>query len=250
MHLRAVIIDDEETGIETLKLLIERYTEGVKVVAEALRPTEGLKIIENYMPDIVFLDISMPEMTGFEMLEKLTWKNFNLIFTTAHQEHGLKALKINAIDYLLKPIDRNELNFAINKIRSRVAMKNDSSPGFNYTFLNSLNKYFTNKLAVTSKNGVEYVNPSDIIFLESKSNYTLISLNNSKTILTPKTLKDFEIQLCNDNLHFIRVHNSFIINSNNALRFLKDEETIIMSNDQKIPLAKSRRDVFFKWLQV
>src|ERR1700755_2255605 len=98
MRLRAIIIDDEETGITTLKLLIEKHIPDVKVVATCNVPREAIEIIENYKPEIVFLDISMPEIDGFELLEKLEWKNFNLIFTTAHQEYALKALKLNAHD--------------------------------------------------------------------------------------------------------------------------------------------------------
>src|SRR6185369_3053713 len=104
MILHAIIIDDEKKGISALKQLVEKFVEDVKIIAECLKASEGIDLIEKHKPEIVFIDIDMPGMNGFEMLEKLSWKNFNLVFTTAHQEYGLKALKNNAVDYLLKPI--------------------------------------------------------------------------------------------------------------------------------------------------
>lgn len=250
MRLRAIIIDDEQTGIETLKFLIEKYITDVKIVAQTTIASEAIELIENYMPEIVFLDISMPEMDGFELLEKLSWKNFHLVFTTAHQEYGLKALKNGAFDYLLKPIDHKDLKLAVEKIKIKLATEKNILPEMDFTPLNELQQLPTNKLAVTSKQGVEYVELTDIISLESRSNYTLIYLNNDKTLLTPKTLKEFETQLCGNNLQYIRVHNSFIINLHKVLRYIKDNDDIIMTNNQKIPLSKSRREVFFKWLQI
>ncbi len=250
MRLRAIIIDDEETGIETLKLLIEKHIDGVKIIAQSVNASEAIDMIENYLPDIVFLDISMPEMDGFEMLEKLKWKNFDLVFTTAHQEYGLKALKNSAIDYLLKPIDHKDLKIAVEKIKAKINLQQKTLNEIDYTPLNMLRQLPTNKLAVNSKQGVEYLDVTEIISLESKSNYTLISLNNNKTILTAKTLKEFENQLCNNKLHYVRVHNSFIINLHKVLRYIKDTDEITMTNNQKIPLSKSRKDTFFKWLEI
>ena len=116
MQLRAIIVDDEDTGIENLKLILEKHIPDVKVIGHSTQPREALTLIEDYHPDIVFLDISMPEMDGFQMLDNLRWKKFCLIFITAHQEFGLKALKQNAIDYLLKPIDHHELKQAVGRV--------------------------------------------------------------------------------------------------------------------------------------
>ncbi len=245
MRLRSIIIDDEETGIETLKLLIERYIDDVKVVSETTQSTKAIELIEDFKPEIVFLDISMPEMDGFELLEKLELKKFNLIFTTAHQEYALKALKQNAIDYLLKPVDYRDLRIAIDKVKKQMA---DELVRFDYSSIQNIFQHQAHKLGVNSKEGVEYIDPLDIISLESSSNYTRLYLNDSSTILSPKSLKEFETQLCDNNLNFMRVHYSFVINLRKVSRYLKDEEDIIMVNNQKIPLAKSRRDVFMKWL--
>ncbi|MEO6303905.1 MAG: response regulator transcription factor, partial [Bacteroidia bacterium] len=195
--MRSIIIDDEETGIETLKLLLEKYVDDVKIIAQTTNASEAIEMIENYKPDIIFLDISMPEMDGFELLEKLEWKHFHLVFTTAHQEYGLKALKKSAVDYLLKPIDHRDLKFAVEKIKKTIVDQKENEAQLNITLLNNHTQFKLNKLSVTTKNGIEYIEPNEIIYLESQSNYTLIHLNNSETLLTPKTLKEFEGQLCN-----------------------------------------------------
>jgi two-component system, LytTR family, response regulator len=248
MRLRSIIIDDEETGITALRFLIEKYVPEVKVVATCSGSREAVEVIENYKPEIIFLDISMPEMDGFELLEKLEWKNFNLIFTTAHQEYGLKALKCKAFDYLLKPVYHKELRVAIDKIKEQQVREQDALTNFDYTPLNEINQYMLHKLGVTSKDGVEYIDPSDIISMESKANYTLISLEEGRDILTPKRLGEFEALLCCDKINFMRVHHSYIINLHKVLRYIKEVEDIVMVNNQKVPLSKSRREGFFRWL--
>lgn len=247
MYLRAIIIDDEETGIETLRLLIEKHIDGLKVVAESTQSNDAIHLIEDYKPEIVFLDISMPEMDGFELLEKLEWKNFHLIFTTAHQEYALKALKQNAIDYLLKPVDHEDLHKSINKIRKLMADQSNHLLQFDYSAIQ--NAYQTSdKLGLNSKDGIDFVDPLEIISLESSSNYTKVRLTEAKSILSPKTLGEFEKQLCHEHSDFMRVHHSFVINLRKVSRYLKDQENIVMVNNQIIPLAKSKRAQFFRWL--
>lgn len=247
MRLRSIIIDDEETGITALKILIEKYIPDVKIVAECSRSQEAVEIIENYKPEIVFLDISMPEMDGFELLEKLEWKNFNLIFTTAHQQYALKALKNNATDYLLKPVYHKELRSAVDRIKDQQVIKQAAINNVDYTHLNQINQYKLKKLGVTSKDGVEYIEPSEIISMESRAGYTLICLENGRDLLTPKRLGEFEITLCSNDL-FMRVHHSYIINLHKVLRYIKEADDIIMVNGQRIPLSKSRKENFFRWL--
>src|SRR6218665_2377887 len=121
MILRAVIIDDEKKGIDSLSILIQKFAEDVKVVAHTTQAADAIELIESYRPEIVFLDIQMPGMNGFEILEKLKQRNFCLVFTTAHEEYALKALKNNAVDYLLKPIGRDDLKLAMERIRERLS---------------------------------------------------------------------------------------------------------------------------------
>lgn len=248
MLLRSIIIDDEETGIETLKLLIAKHISELKVVAQSTSASEGIDMILNYKPEIVFLDISMPEMNGFELLEKLAWKDFNLIFTTAHQQHGLKAIKHSALDYLLKPVDHRDLRAAINRVLNNLQDKLKQNSYNEYLMLNTINPYRTQRIGISSKDGMEFIDPIEIVSLESQSNYTRVSLCNNKTILTPKNLGEFESNLCSENSNFMRVHHSFIVNLYKVARFIRESNDIVMTNSQKIPLSKSRKDTFYKWL--
>lgn len=247
--LRAIIVDDEERGINTLKLLLGRYVPTVKVVAESSNPTIALELIDNFRPEIVFLDINMPEMDGFELLEKLVWKNFNLIFTTAHQEYALKAIKNNAIDYLLKPIDYEDLQAAVGRIEKRTNNLSENEAKFNFSKLFS-DLQHKQRILVNSRSGVEAIDVSEIICLVSESNYTTLYLQENRNITSAKTLKEFEGQLCSDNSTFMRVHQSYIINLNKVVRFLKSEDIIVLTGDIKAPLAKSKRDTFFEWLKI
>jgi len=246
MPLRAIIIDDDEVGIEALKLLISKFIDDVNVVAESSDPSHAVKLIQDYSPEIVFLDIMMPGMDGFELLEKLGTKNFKLIFTTAHHEHALRALKIDAHDYLLKPVDYRELRCAVDRVRRNLLQDAHKKTGYEIPDLSHL--FHKTKLAINTKSGVESIDYTDIVSFESMSNYSKIYLCNAATLTTPKTLKEFETQLCNKKSNFMRVHNSYMINLEKVTRYLKEEECIIMVNDQKIPVAKSRKELFFKWL--
>lgn len=248
--LRAVLIDDEFMGLNSLHILIDKYCPRVKSVAECRNPELAIDIIESYHPDIVFLDINMPQMNGFELLHKLNWRNFHLIFTTAHQEYALKALKANAVDYLLKPIDPEELKAAVKKILKRYESSDEAGNVDQVkSLLASLGNDKPERLLVHSRSGMESIDSGEIICLESQSNYTRLYLENQESILSSKTLKDYEAQLCGERSSFMRVHNSFVINLRKVLRYIRTSETLIMQNNQEIPVSKSRRDEFMKWLQ-
>lgn len=249
--LRAVLIDDELMGINSLHILLDKYCPKVKSVAESRNPEMAIGLIENYRPDIVFLDINMPKMNGFELLENLKWKDFDLIFTTAHQEFALKALKSNAVDYLLKPIDPDELKAAVNKIllRREGREKNNNLESYQGILedLAQLNKH---KLIVHSKTGLETIETNTIVCMESKSNYTQLYLDNDQNLISSKTLKEYEQILCGLKSPFMRVHNSYIINLRKVLRYLRSSDSVVMQNEQQIPISKSRKEEFLNWLQV
>lgn len=248
--LRAVLIDDEFMGLNSLHILIDKYCPRIKSVAECRNPELAIDVIENYHPDIVFLDINMPQMNGFEMLQKLNWKNFDLIFTTAHQEYALKAFKSNAVDYLLKPIDPEELKAAVKKVLKRHDTNQEAGNAEQIqTLLAGIVPGKPERLLVHSRNGLESIDTTEIISLESQSNYTRLYLENQDSILSSKTLKDYEAQLCGERSSFMRVHNSFVINLRKVLRYIRTSDTLIMQNNQEIPVSKSRRDEFMKWLQ-
>lgn len=250
-YLRAILIDDEFMGLNSLHILLEKHCPKVKSVAETRNPSSAIELIENYCPDIVFLDIHMPQMSGFEMLEKLKWKKFDLIFTTAHQEYALKALKSEAVDYLLKPIDPDELKAAVNKVLLRREKEIQKSNMDEYNMaLNTLPQLNKPKLIINSKLGIESIETHHIVSLESKSNYTQLFLENEDNVMSSKTLKDFEQLLCGERSAFMRVHHSFIINLNKVIRYIKSSESVVMVNNQEIPISKSRKEDFLKWLEI
>jgi two-component system LytT family response regulator len=247
--LRAIIIDDERRGISTLKQLVEKYVANVQIIEEFMDAAEAIPVIEQQKPEILFLDIDMPQMNGFEMLDKLSWKDFSLVFTTAHVEYGLKALKNNAIDYLLKPIDYKQLQNTIDRIRQK-RNENLFTVRFSYEELIHSLKRPKQRLLVHSVSGAEYIDLEDIVGLESRSNYTCIILGKGSQLLTRKTLKEFETQLGFMSTNFMRVHHSFIINLEKVERYLKASDEIVLSGEVLVPLSKARRDAFFSWMNI
>ncbi|MCU0360869.1 MAG: LytTR family DNA-binding domain-containing protein [Bacteroidia bacterium] len=248
--LRAILIDDEFMGLNSLHILLDRHCPKVKSVAECRNPELAIEMIENYCPDIVFLDINMPQMNGFEMLKKLKYKGFDLIFTTAHREYALKALKSDAVDYLLKPIDADELKAAVEKVLERKILNKPGTALEVYNdMLNSLLVLNKPKVIVNSKSGIESIETKQIIGLESKSNYTQFYLENGDSLKSSKSLKQYEEILCGNRSSFMRVHHSFIINLNKVIRYLKTSDMLVMLNGQEIPISKSRKEEFMKWLE-
>ncbi|MDP2387577.1 MAG: LytTR family DNA-binding domain-containing protein [Bacteroidota bacterium] len=247
MELRAIIIDDEIDGIKSLKLLIEKYVKGFNIIAETTNPIEGVKFIDNYRPDIVFLDINMPEMTGLELLDKINYKGFKLIFTTAHEEYALKALKLGTTDYLLKPIDSDDLISAVEKARNFINEKRNE-----LNLNGKLGEVFShsdkrNKILISDKEITEYCDQDDIIRVEAKSNYSLVVFKDKRTMLVSKTLKDFEKQLCSINSPFIRVHQSHIININHCVRYKREEGGVVeMLDETHVYLSTLKKDEFLK----
>lgn len=251
MLLTAIIIDDEQNGIDGLTILIQKYIPDFRIIGQCTMAKEAIVMIENYKPDVVFLDINMPEMNGFEFLEKLRQKNFDLIFTTAHDEYALRALKANAIDYLLKPIDYTDLELAIAKVKARKEILEKTKEPIDYKRLfKNTGPDLKEKLLVYSKTGIESIDIHEIVSLESKSNYTKIYLDKAQPIIAAKTLKEFDAVLCSGNKQFMRIHHSFIINLHKVSRFLKGPDQVVMANNQSIPLSKRRKDEFFKWLNI
>jgi two-component system, LytTR family, response regulator len=241
--LTAIIIDDEPKGRMALKQKLHDYCTDIQVTGEAENGEEGMKLIEKIKPEIVFLDIEMPRMDGFEMLHRLPEKNFHLIFTTAYDQYAIKAIKYAAFDYLLKPIDIEELKSAISKI---------SNPSHTHTEekLAALEQNFHgkgifNKIAIPTLEGLLFFNITDIVHLEAQSNYTVIYFSNQHKLTASKTLKDFEELLPPD--IFFRTHHSHIINLNYIKRYLKgDGGQIEMQNGNYVDVARRKKDEFLK----
>lgn len=235
--LRAVIIDDELIGINTLKLLVEKHTRGVKIVATATEPAKGIAAIEDYKPEIVFLDISMPKMNGFELLEQLEHKNFKLVFTTAHREHAIKAIKNGAHDYLLKPIDILELTTCVNKIVEEPKKLPEPKKAA-----------ATNIIELSVKDGIIFIKPRDVIRLEASGSYTVFYLANNIRHIASKNLKECE-SLLDQNL-FYRCHQSHIINLQKVVKMVSTDGLFAQMSDGSMPeIGRKNKEAFLQKLK-
>jgi two-component system LytT family response regulator len=251
MELRAIIIDDEQDGINSLRLLIEKYVPELKVIAVSSEPEEGLRFIENYHPDIVFLDVNMPVLNGIELVKKLDFRGFKLIYTTAHREYALAALKLGTTDYLLKPIDLEDLRTAVDRVKN--SLKETQGRNELGSELKDLLRQYSkrHRLLLSDKEVTEYCDPDDIVRLEARSNYTYVVFNSKRTMLVSKTLKEFEKQLCDEESSFMRLHQSHIVNLRHCLRYRKDGGGLVeMADGELIPLSTSKKEKFLRWLHI
>ncbi len=247
--IHAIVIDDEYNGIRSLELMLAKYAPDVKVVATATDPYEGIGLINNYRPDVVFLDISMPGISGFELLDALVYKNFFLVFTTAHEEYGLKALKNNALDYLLKPVSAAELEQAIQKIKNRMQSRPDMSSVFG--LLREVLSQPRVRIPLPTKMSTEYVEAKEILYIEGRSNSSVVNLVSGNTVKVSVTLKVYEQLLCKPHMQFIRIHNSYIINVDHATRYLKSEGGfVVIQNKKNIPVSKHKKEEFLKMITI
>ncbi|OFZ01945.1 MAG: hypothetical protein A3K10_04895, partial [Bacteroidetes bacterium RIFCSPLOWO2_12_FULL_31_6] len=239
MATKTIIIDDEEHARNNLKLIIEDYCPNLDIVAEAGSAEEARKLIEKHHPQLLLLDINMPNEDGFELLESIPNKNFSVIFITAHNQFALKALKAGAIDYLEKPIDIEELQNAVSKITN-----SDVSVGnVDYKMLKSLlNEYkFNNKsdiIAVPTLSGYEIIKIEDIIYFEADESYTRIFLTKGNKLISSMTIARYE-KVLDENI-FFRVHKSYIINTRHHLKEFNrhDGNVAIMDSGVSIPVSR------------
>jgi two-component system LytT family response regulator len=244
--LKAIIIDDELKGRIALRQKIADYCPGVEVVGEGASGEEGIEAIRRLEPQLVFLDIEMPGMDGFEMLRAIEQKNFHLIFTTAYDQYALKAFRFAAFDYLLKPVDIEELRQAV----SRVLQQAQSQTQQKIQALEENLRAGTmlSKIAVPSGNGLFFYNLSDIVYLEAQSNYTFIHFLSEPKLVASRTLKEFEDLLPGDT--FFRAHHSFIINLHYIKRYIRgDGGQIEMQNGKFIDLARRKKELFLSLIK-
>jgi two-component system, LytTR family, response regulator len=238
--LRCLIIDDEQPCIETLQLILQqKFSDQVIIAGTTTQPKEAALLIAELEPDIIFLDVEMPYINGVELLQSLDKINFQVVFTTAHQHYALQAIKLNAIDYLLKPISVPELSIAITKCRNRQQQQGSNLIS---SFLEQL-KTSSNtlrKIAIPSNNTVQFVPVQEIIRIESSSNYSIIYFTVKPKLLIAKTLKEFEQQLVPHN--FLRVHHSHLVNLEHVIGYKhEDGGYIIMQGNDIIEISRRKK---------
>ena len=240
--LKSIIIDDELKSRESLRILIEDFCEGVAVSALCQNVAEGLAAIEKHRPDVIFLDIQMQRETGFDLLNKIKQINFEVIFTTAYSEYAIKAFKFSAIDYLLKPIDIEELKAALLKVEKKIG---GSINGRLQQLMDNLKGGNTEnfKLALPTSDGLIFIKVNDIVYCEASSNYTNIYMLDGKKHLVSRTLKEYEEMLTESN--FFRIHHSYLINLNLVKKYVRgDGGYVIMNNDTSLDVSKRKKEAF------
>lgn len=239
--IKAIIVDDEQRSREALNGLIERYCPEVFIISEATGCNDGIDKARKFEPDLVFLDIQMPDGSGFNFLEAFDKINFEVIFTTAHDQFAIKAIKYSALDYLLKPVDPDELKVAIHKY----LQKNDKGKiNDNIKVLLDNIKSPQNdakKIILSTSEGMHIVSTDDIVRCESDDYYTNFFFVNGTSLLISKTLKQNEAML--SDFDFIRPHKSHLVNIKYIKSFLKvDGGYILMTDGSKIPVSRRKRE--------
>lgn len=241
--IKAVIIDDEQHSIDTLKWKLENYCPEVEVVAAFDNPANGIAYLQKTPPGLLFLDIEMPMLNGFDVLEELGRDlPFDIIFTTAYDNFGIQAVKFSALDYLLKPVQNKELKEAIEKHIKKTQQKIPAEQiDILLNNVHAERKGKVGKIALASKESIEFVEAQDIICCEANSNYTNVFMNEDRKRVISRTLKEFEDMLLPHN--FFRPHNSFLINLKRVKEFIRgDGGYLVMENKMKIPVSKGRKE--------
>ena len=245
--IRAIIVDDEPYCCDTLETMLEKYCPEVQLIAVCHSGEEAITAISQQQPDLVFLDIEMPRMNGFDMLQKINPINFELIFTTSFDQYALRAIRFSALDYLLKPIDKDDLQIAVQKVIQRsqkpivqqlqLLMQKLQQPA------NPLNK-----IALPTLEGLQMVPVETILYCESDSNYTIFHLKNKQKIIVSRTLKEMEELL--EEYFFARVHSSYLVNLQEVNKYIKGEGGYLVLNDgSTVNVSASRKKLLLTKLQ-
>lgn len=248
---KAVLIDDEPHSVKTLSWKLDKFCKNVEITGQFTDPEAGLAFIKASPPDVLFLDIEMPRLNGFEILEAYgNQLPFDVIFTTAYDEFGIRAIKFSALDYLLKPIQNQELQLAVQKHQEKKGQA-ISTKQLDVLFSNVKEEKQGGrfpKIALATKESIEFVKPEEIIVCSSDSNYTMIYLVNGRKKLISRTLKEFEELLRAHN--FFRPHHSHLVNLEHIREFVRaDGGYLNMINKMAIPVSRSRKEELMKKFQ-
>ncbi|MEO0468019.1 MAG: LytTR family DNA-binding domain-containing protein [Bacteroidota bacterium] len=244
MNIKAILVDDEKHSVATLAWKLERFCPEVEVLAQFTDASEALDYLQNHPPDLLFLDIEMPRLNGFELLEELGEKaSFEVILTTAYDEFGIRAVKANVMDYLLKPVQNQELKASIEKFKKKRGVQTEVL----FSSQPTIEKQAANKIALATKESIEFVEPDEIVACSSDSNYTMIYLKDGRKKLISRTLKDVESWLKGH--RFFRVHNSHLVNLQHVREYIRaDGGYLMLSNGMNFPVARNRKEDLLKMI--
>ncbi|OQP40067.1 DNA-binding response regulator [Niastella yeongjuensis] len=244
--IKAICIDDEVHCLDTLALLLKEYCPQVQVIGQCRSAKKGLEVIESTKPDLVFLDIEMPGMNGFDMLEQFVEIPFAIIFITSYDQYAIKAIRFSALDYLLKPIDPKELIVAVQKVEARKSLPAAAQFDMLLKQINHKRSDFV-KIAIPTAEGFELIPADEVIRCQANDNYTFIFIKNRSRVTACRTLKEME-ELLEPFSFFIRVHHSWIVNLNEVIRYVRGEGGyLVMSDDSMVNVSRSRKESLLKF---
>lgn len=246
MKVTALLIDDEHKALAILKNKIERMCPNVEIIGETQSPEEGLQLIKTLKPQLLFLDVAMPEMSGFDVLKSIENPLFEIIFVTAFDHHAVEAINHCAIGYLVKPVDNQDLIVAVNKALQNIEDKTALEK--NKLLIENLGvqKFQKKKIVIPTQEGLEFVKIKDIIHCEGEDGYTKIHFENKKSMLSSNSIGHFNKIL--ENQEFYLVHKSHLINLNHIEKYL-NEGYVILTKSSKVPVSRSRRSEFLSKLK-
>lgn len=244
--LQAIIVDDEKKSRDTLHTLVEEYCADVKVLQTAGNIDEAVEAIKKLKPNLLFLDIELQNGTGFDLLEKVKSLDFDVIFTTAFEGYALKALKMSAVDYLLKPISEDELLAAVKKVQQK-RQKQSADRNFDLLLQNLNAGQGQHKIALPTSEGLTFINVHDIIRCQADGSYTHFYFKDQKKILVSKKIKEYEELLAPYN--FVRVHHSHLVNLSEVTKYVRgDGGYVVMSDGETVYVSKRKKEDFMSAL--
>jgi two-component system LytT family response regulator len=241
--LKTIIVDDEPDAVDFISSIIGEYCPSLEVVGKAHNVIEGVQQIKEKKPDLVFLDVEMPNGTGFDLLTHFPGKDFDVVFITAFNHYAIKAIKFSAVDYILKPINISEFIEAVNRVILKRSEKPSQSNENFKILMENLKSALPTRLAIPTAEGMEYLNPKDIIRIEADRSYSWFFITGNRKILVSKNLKEFQ-DLLSDR-YFFRSHNSHLINLKYVRKYIRrDGGYIEMQDGAQIPVSRNRKDLF------
>ena len=246
--MTCIITDDEQNSRETLRHLLNVICPDLLILAEAKNTAEAKRFVDKLKPDILFLDINMPNQTGIEFVEENFPMSCHIIFTTAYNEHAVKAFRLNALDFLLKPIDPDELEVAVNKCKNYPSTINKQQIDSTKAMLSNAEDKNLQRLAISTSEGIHFINIHEIIWLESMGSYTKFGLQHQSQLIASKGIGEYEELLSAHS--FLRVHQSSLINIHHIKRYIKgDGGQLIMSDDQEIEVSRRKKEELMEVLK-
>ncbi|WP_336517304.1 LytTR family DNA-binding domain-containing protein [Pollutibacter soli] len=246
--IRCVLIDDERNALEMMEWLLKTYCPEVQIVAMCSNGEEGIVAIKTHKPDVIFLDIEMPHMNGFDMLERFDQLDFDVVFCTAYDQFALKAFRYSALNYLLKPVDPEDLKSTVARIEMKKNKPSKEQMDLLLQTLKQPQRGTPKRIALTTNDGLLFIPTEDIMYAEAESNYTIVMLSAGRKVIVSKSLKDIDEALSGPD--FFRIHHSYLVNINQIKKYVRgDGGYVVMNNDATVSISRSKRQEFMEMFE-